>query len=98
MAGSRITDRQHKLFVSYRRAGLSQAVAATRAGFSESTARRLERVGTPPNQHRLPRFGRTREDPFAEVWDSELLPLLKNTPSLQATSLLAELQHCHPDL
>jgi transposase len=97
MAGTRITDRQHKLFVSYRQAGLSQAVAATRAGFSERTARQLERVGTPPSQHRRPRFGRTREDPFAEVWDSELLPLLKNAPSLQATSLLTELQHCHPD-
>jgi transposase len=96
MAGPRITDQQHKLFMNYRRAGLSQAAAAARAGFSERTAYRLERVGTPPSQRRRPRYGRTREDPLAEVWESELLPLLKDAPSLQATSLLAELQRRHP--
>lgn len=44
-------------------------------------------------------YGRTREDPFAEVFESELAPLLAADREgiLEATTSLAELNRRHPD-
>jgi hypothetical protein len=42
------------------------------------------------------RHWRTRKDPFAEVWDSEVVPLLDKQPRLNATTLFEDLQDRHP--
>jgi hypothetical protein len=39
---------------------------------------------------------RTRSDPFADVWQAELVPMLEQMPSLRATTLLEELQRLQP--
>ena len=39
---------------------------------------------------------RTREDPLAEVWESELLPLLRVSQNLNGVTLFEELQRRHP--
>ena len=41
------------------------------------------------------RHWRTRKDPFAEVWDSEVVPLLEKQPALDATTLFEDLQDHH---
>jgi transposase InsO family protein len=74
----------------------TQETAAAMAGFSERTARRIER-GTHQPAHNKPRTWRTRPDPFADVWDSELVPLLQHSPKLKAITLLTKLQETHPD-
>ena len=43
------------------------------------------------------RYWRSRPDPFAEVWDSEVVPLLQRAPKLMAITLLRKLQDDHPD-
>lgn len=94
MPGKRITDHQVLKFKAQRRTR-TQAAAAAIAGISERSARRLESVESLPSQ-RPPRQWRTRNDPLAQVWESELLPLLQNSPHLSAVTLLEELQRRHP--
>jgi DNA replication protein DnaC/transposase InsO family protein len=63
---------------------------------SERTGRRIEKASILPSQHDRTRRYRTRQDPFAEVWREELVPMLTAMPSLRATTLLEELQRHHP--
>jgi hypothetical protein len=73
-----------------------QVLAAARAGMSERTARRLEQDPRKPSE-RQPVRGRTVADPLAEVWESDLLPMLERDPSLRPVTLLRYLQRTYPD-
>ena len=55
--------------------GKTQEAAAAAAGMSVRSARKWER-GLYPSQRRKPHTWRTREDPFADVFASEVAPLL----------------------
>ena len=74
----------------------SQELAAAKAGISERSARRIESSVTLPSQNPR-RYWRSRADPFAQVWDSEVVPLLQGAPKLMAITLLRKLQDDHPD-
>jgi len=74
----------------------TQELAAAKAGISVSSARRIEEDVTLPSQEPR-RYWRSRPDPFAAVWDSEVVPLLKSAPKLMAITLLRKLQDEHPD-
>ena len=73
----------------------SQGLAAAKAGISERSARRIERAVTLPSQNPR-RYWRSRTDPFAQVWDTEVVPLLKSAPKLMAITLLRKLQDDYP--
>ena len=92
MPGKHITDQQVRRYMQSRKDGYGQATAAARAGFGESTARRIEKNPVLPSQRDRVRRYRTRLDPFADVWQQELVPILQKMPSLRATTLLEELQ------
>ena len=74
----------------------SQELAAAKAGVSERSARRIESSAALPSQSPR-RYWRSRADPFAGVWDAEVVPLLKGAPKLMAVTLLRKLQHDHPE-
>jgi hypothetical protein len=75
----------------------TRVIAAARAGISVRTAARLEEA---PSTFLAPpppvRSYRTRADPFAEVWQSDLVPLLTKCPDLHAATLLRDLQQRYP--
>ena len=96
MPGGHIADRQVRRFMDERKEGSSQAIASARAGFSESTARRIEKGRRILASQRLPRQYRTRVDPFPDVWRGEIVPVLERAPGIRATTLLEELQRLHP--
>ena len=73
----------------------TQKVSAAKAGMSERTARRIEGESTLPSQQAR-RYWRSRANPFAAVWDSEVVPLLKSSPQLMAITILRKLQEEHP--
>lgn len=95
MPGTRITDHQVCLYMKIRKSK-SQALAAAKVGISERSARRIDDAATLPSQ-KTRRYWRSRPDPFAEVWDSEVVPLLQRAPKLMAITLLRQLQDAHPD-
>lgn len=78
--------------------GKKLEAAAAAAAMSERSARKWQR-GALPSKTKKPRDWRTREDPFATVWDSELVPLLQSDTqcALQATGVLGWLQERHPE-
>ena len=70
----------------------TQAVAATTAGFSERTARRLEAEPEARSRRNAePRTSRTRSDPLADVWAGDIGSMLAATPSLRPVTILNEL-------
>jgi hypothetical protein len=94
MSGTRITDQQVRLYMNNRKHH-SQKLAAAKSGMSERTARRVEHhAGLPSQQPR--RYWRSRPDPFADVWENEVVPLLRSVPRLKVITLLRKLQEDHP--
>ena len=90
-----LTVQQIALYMSKRRAGSRQEVAAAAAGISVSSAHRIDSGRLQPKAAK-PR-GRRRPDPLAEVWEPLLLPLLERHPALTPTTLLEHLQEQKPD-
>lgn len=95
MPGKWLGDTQVKRYKEIRRK-CSQEVAANKMGISVRTARRIERRDRLPSQ-REPRTWRTRKDPLAAYWETEILPLLRRAPGLMATTILEELRQRYPD-
>jgi len=93
-----ITDEQARLLRQERMKGKTQQTAAAAAGMSARTARKWE-TGPLPSQAKKERDWRTRPDPFADVWESEIEPLLRSDKdgSLQATTIIAEFGRRFPD-
>jgi hypothetical protein len=92
-----VRDAQVRLLRRKLMEGKTQEGAAAAAGISERSARRWKK-GLYPSQRRKPHTWRTREDPFIEVFDAEIVPLLEadSRGVLEATTILAELQRRHP--
>lgn len=67
MPGHHISDQQVFLFMTQRRQH-TQAIAATKAGISERSARRIENDPRLPSQKKRERHWRTRADPLELVW------------------------------
>ena len=94
MPGKKITDHQVHKYKQHRNA-LTQVAAAARAGISERSARRIDDAHALPSQQPA-RSWRTRQDPLTQVWDDEVVPLLRSDALLNAVTLLEELQRRHP--
>ena len=75
--------------------GRTVVAAADAAAMSEKTAHKWK-AGPLPSEARArrEREWRTREDPFADVWESDVLPLLATDQDgvLEATTLLKVLE------
>ena len=92
-----VTNAQVRRLRENRMSGKTLAAAAAAAGMSERTARPWQR-GALPSTAKAPRTWRTREDPFADVWQSEVVPqLVADTDGrLQALTLFTVLCRRHP--
>ncbi len=73
------------------------AAAAAKSGFSRATGYRIEDDPRLPSQKKAPR-GRRRPDPLAEVWDGEIVPILKSAPGIRAIAVLEEIRRRHPEI
>lgn len=73
------------------------AVAAARAGFSTATGYRLAKDPRLPSLKAAPR-GRRRPDPLADIFDAEIVPLLKAAPGLRVIAIFEEMRLRHPEL
>jgi hypothetical protein len=72
-------------------------IAAAKASISTATAYRFEQDRKLPS-HRDKVRGRRRPDPIAELFESEVVPMLKAAPGLRAVAIFEEMQRRHPDL
>ena len=72
-------------------------VAAAKASFSASTGYRFEQDRRLPSRKTTVR-DRRRPDPLADIFDAEVVPMLKAAPGLRAVAIFEEMQRRHPDL
>jgi hypothetical protein len=96
MAGKWITQQQVKIYMKAKSQGYTQETSAAKAGLSVRTGREIDQ-GNRCDPRDKKRHWRTRKDPFNEVWTSQLVPMLENTPALQAITLLEFIQDQYPD-
>jgi transposase InsO family protein len=96
LTGRHINDHQMRLYMTFRQTH-DVTVAAAKAGISPASGYRIETDPRLPSQ-KIPRRGRRRPDPLIEVWDSEVVPILKSAPGIRAIAVLEELRRRHPEL
>ncbi len=89
MSGRAITPKQVKLYMKQRNQGDTQSQASAKSGISERSGQRIDN-GCHPKKKET-RHWRTRKDPFAAVWESEILPLLEKQPGLMPITLFEDL-------
>src|SRR5580704_13099655 len=85
-----------RLYMIYRHSK-DATLAAAKSGFSRATGYRIEDDPRLPSQKKAPR-GRRRPDPLAEVWDGEIVPILKSAPGIRAIAVLEEIRRRHPEI
>jgi hypothetical protein len=85
-----------RLDLQERKKGMTQRVAAARAGIGERTARTYERAAALPSQLTRPHDWKTRSDPFEEDWPW-VVSELERDPALQGSTLFALLCERRPD-
>lgn len=92
-----VTDKQVRLLRKKRMEGKTLEAGASAAGMSERTARRWEE-GPLPSSTKETRWWRTRRDPFAAVWATDVEPLLVEDTQgrLEAKTILEELVRRRP--
>lgn len=96
MPGRHVTDQQMRLFMTLRQTH-TIPVAAAKAGISQATGYRLQADPTLPSQKKTPR-SRRRPDPLADIFDTEVVPLLRSSPGIRPVAVYEELLRRHPDL
>ena len=90
-----VSDRQVRRLIKLKARGRSLTNAASMSEMDEKTARKYLRSGKLPSESRAPHTWRTRQDPFAEVWN-EVQRILENDARIQAKTLFAWLQRRYP--
>lgn len=73
------------------------AVAAAKASISIATAYRIENDPRLPSQKKMSR-GRRRPDPLADIFDTEVVPLLEAAPGIRPVAIFEEMLRRHPEL
>ena len=96
MPGRHVTDRQKRLFMILKKTHTID-VAAAKAGFSRATGYRLARDPSLPLKESPPR-GRRRPDPLADIFETEVVPILEGSPGIRPVGVFQELMRRHPEL
>src|SRR6266481_2009172 len=93
-----VTDAQVRLMRQKRMDGKTQEVAAAASGMSLRTAREWD-TGPVPSATKQSRDWRTRPDPFAAVWLTDVEPLLRSDAKgvLEAKWVLEVLRTRYPE-
>ena len=71
--------------------------AAAKAAISVASAYRIQSEARLPSQKSEPR-GRRRPDPLADVFDAQVVPMLRAAPGIRAVAIFEELTRRHPEL
>ena len=96
MPGRHVTDHQMRLYMKFRQTNTT-AVAAARASISTATAYRIGKDPRLPSQKQTLRE-RRRPDPLADIFEAEVVPLLKAAPGIRCVAIFEEMIRRHPAL
>jgi len=93
-----VTDRQVRILMESINKGASLKLSAAKSGMSEKRARKYRDSGKYPSQMKVEHTWRTRHDPFEEVWETEVKPLMETNPGLEGITILGYLQWKYPEV
>ncbi|MCY4196660.1 MAG: hypothetical protein OXD33_07055 [Rhodobacteraceae bacterium] len=96
MPGRHMTDAQTRLLLNYRKTDRTESAAA-QAGFSTATGYRINTDSRLPSQKIKPR-ARRRPDPLQDVFESMVVPLLKESGEIRPVAVYRELLRRDPEL
>lgn len=96
MPGRHVTDQQMRLFMKYRQTHPIE-VAAAKADISRASGYRMAQDPRLPSQKATMRE-RRRPDPLKDIFDTEVVPLLKEAPGLRPVAIFEEMRRRHPEL
>lgn len=91
-----VTDRQVRILMDSLNKGKGLQLSAAKSGMSSKTARKYWDSGKFPSQNRVEHTWRTRQDPFENMWEMGIKPLLENNPGLEGKTILDYLQREYP--
>ena len=93
-----VSDEQVRLLRRKLMEKKNKSVAAAAAGMSRRCAQKWQQGPLPSERPRRPHDWRSVPDPFADVWETEVVPLLLGDEHgvLQATTVLDLLEERHP--
>ncbi len=91
-----VTDQQVRRLLKLNQTEKTKAIAASKAGMSEKTARKYQKSGRLPSQMVKARNWRTRKNPFKEHW-KEVTKILKVDATLEAKTIFDYLCRKYPD-
>lgn len=95
MSGNRITERQIKLFMESRQSNKTIEQSSAKAGFCTRSSYNVKNRCNKPAKRQ--KYWRSTPDPFSAVWETDLVPFIKQNPKIQARTLLEFLQTKHED-
>ena len=90
-----VTDKQVRRLFALIKTEQNQEIAASKAGMDAKTARKYRRHGGLPSELPTAVRGRTRPDPFIDVWD-DVQKLFEDNAGLEAKTVFEFLQRQHP--
>ena len=90
-----VTDCQVRKLMKLLNEEQTLSLASAKSGMDEKTARKYRCLGKVPSEVSKEHSWRTREDPFAEIWE-EVRSKLDVNSGLQAKTLFKDLQRRHP--
>jgi hypothetical protein len=90
-----VTDRQVRRLRTLMSKGYTLSNSAAKASIDEKTARKYLNSENLPSEMSSPHTWRTREDPFAAIWET-VRQLLEVNPGLEGKSLFEHLQRQDP--
>src|SRR5215207_506350 len=85
-----------RLFIQFRQTS-TVAVAAAKASISTATGHRLARDPRLPSMKKGVR-SRRRPDPLGNIFEAEIVPMLKAAPGLRSIAIVEEIARRHPEL
>ncbi len=100
MPGQHLTDEQRRKFMKLiTEEKLSVETAAAKSGFSRKTGFRIKKESrsVTSTEEKKPRR-RRRPDPLEAIWDSQVLPILRNSPGIRPSAVFYELLRNNPEL
>ena len=90
-----VTDKQVRRLFALIKTEQNQEIAASKAGMDAKTARKYRRHGGLPSELPTAVRGRTRPDPFIDVWD-DVQKLVEDNAGLEAKTVFEFLQRQNP--
>jgi len=90
-----VTDKQVRRLFALINTNENQEIAAAEAGMDAKTARKYRRLGRVPSELPPAVRGRTRPDPFEEVWE-EVQGLYESNAGLEVKTVFEYLQRQSP--